>query len=434
MIIAISLTGALAVMALVFAIIMSVRLAKSRAAEADARMQLRDAESVAAVKIAEAQSEVSAVKAAAEARVEQMNAAWQEQKAFYERQLADREKMYNERLEEMRSTLQSGFKSMAAETLDATVEKHQKTASHSLEMVLNPIRDAFRKMTEEFEKRQMANHAERTLLQDGINVLRQLNMQVSDETRRLTRALKGNTRFQGEWGEMVLENILEKSGLERSRWMVYQETSTTENGETIRPDAVIHCPRNRDIVIDSKVSLTAYLSMIEAQNDEEQKEFRKEHLHSIEQHLNTLSKKSYHENVGAGKAGFVLMFVPHEGAYLSAMQADPQLWQKAYNKHVVIVSPTHLVTVVRLVEQMWQTEDQTKNSIDIAEEATKMLDQLNEFLGDLMDSEKYVEKAAQSLTSARKRLVSGNGNVVKRAERLKQLGIKTKKALRLESD
>lgn len=357
----------------------------------------------------------------------------EQKEKYFEQQLNERERNHEQRLAEVRRAMEDRFKTIASDTLDATVLKHSRQASQSLETVLAPMKAAFEKMSQEFERRTLDTKAERTVLHEGINALRQLNLQVSDETRRLTHALRGNSGFQGRWGEMVLENILEGSGLEQSRWVVYQESTTTENGERVRPDAIIHCPRGRDIIIDSKVSLKAYLNMTEAE-DEARKNFQEEHVRSVENHMRALSNKEYQSRVGAGNAGFVLMFIPHEGAYLAAMQANHELWQRAYDRHVVIVSPTHLVTVIRLVEQMWQTEDQTANSIAIAEEASKMLNQLNDFLSDLIGVETAIEKARDAAASARKRLSTGNGNVIRRAERLRTLGIKTKKDLRLSSD
>ena len=359
----------------------------------------------------------------------------EQQKESYEQILADREKQYELRLKETRDSIEEKFKSMATDTLDVTVQRHSQMAKQSMETVLAPMREAFNRLSEEIERRGLDSKAERSLLQEGINSLRQLNIQVSDETKKLSNALRGNTGFQGRWGEMVLENILEGSGLERSRWIVYQESTTIENGERFRPDAVIHCPRSRDIIIDSKVSLTAYLNMIEPGITEAEREkFRINHVRSVETHLRGLSNKEYQNQIGGGAgagAGFVLMFIPHEGAYLAAMQSNPELWQKAYDRNVVIVSPTHLVTVVRLVEQMWRTADQTANSIAIAEEATKMLDQFNDFLSDLVNVEKSLDKAREAAVSARKRLSTGNGNVLRRVQKLKSLGIKTKKDILL---
>lgn len=373
----------------------------------------------------------------AKAEAEQQIVDARQQLADAEQRVASAEQraaVAEARLADLNVGLNDRFRAIAADTLAGVVKNNSEDAAKGLQTVLTPMREAFERLSKEFERRTLDTQAERSVLREGINVLRQLNMQVSDETRRLTSALRGNTGFQGRWGEMVLENILEGSGLERSRWVVYQESTTTDGGDRLRPDAVIHCPRNRDVIIDSKVSLKAYLAMAEAVDESEREAARQDHLRSIEAHLRGLSNKEYQNRVGAKAAGFVLMFIPHEGAYLAAMQANADLWQRAYDRHVVIVSPTHLVTVIRLVEQMWQTEDQTNNSLAIAEEATKMLDQLNEFLGDLEGVASAVDKARDAVASAHKRLATGNGNVIRRAQRLRDLGIKTKKTLRLSAD
>ena len=383
---------------------------------------------------ATAEQRAAVAETALDYRTRQLEGKLADREAEFGRQKADYEAMMEKRLSDARQSVSDSFRAMATDTLDATVKKHGEVAARNLEAAMAPMRDAFEKMSQEFMKRTIDTSNERTLLQDGINSLKALNMQVCDETRRLSVALRGNTGFQGRWGEMVLENILEGSGLEQSRWVVYQETTTTTEGDRFRPDAVIHCPRGRDIIIDSKVSLKSYLNMTEALSEEDRKTFSEDHLRSVETHLRGLSNKEYQTRVGAGKAGFVLMFIPHEGAYLAAMQSNPDLWQRAYDRHVVIVSPTHLVTVVRLVEQMWQTEDQTAKSIAIAEEATRMMDQLNDFLNDLVETEKAIDKAHEKVLSAHKRLATGNGNVLRRAEKLKTLGIKTKKDLRLTAE
>lgn len=350
-----------------------------------------------------------------------------------ETRLATAEKDFEHRIADMRTALSDKFKVMADEALQQSTQRNEQRQKQSLEAMLTPMRQAFEKLSATFEQHNADDTAQRAVLGNAIETLRALNNQVSDETRRLTSALKGNTRFQGRWGEMVLENILESSGLEKSRWVVYQET-TTDDGQRLRPDAVIHCPRNRDIIIDSKVSLTAYLRMLDSDDEAQRKQLIDEHLRSIETHLRSLGNKEYQKHVGAADAGFVLMFVPHEGAYLAAMQRDPDLWQRAYDRRVVIVSPTHLITVVRLVEQMWQSADQTANSMKIAEEASKMLDQLNEFLSDLADVGKALDKAHAAHEKATARLSTGRGNVLRRAARLRDLGVKTSKALPLPDD
>ena len=355
---------------------------------------------------------------------------------LYRSRLADAERMNRERIDDIREThkreidnLTTRFKSIAGEALESNSRQLDRRSRDSIEAVLSPVRDAINRFTDDFRRMYVDDTNRQTALRESIETLRQLNLQVSDETQRLSRALRGNTAMQGQWGEMVLANILENSGLEPGRWLVYQE-ETRDGDQRLRPDAVIHCPRGRDIIIDAKVSLTAYLRYLDDDGDaDRRKSALNDHLKSVENHIKTLRTRRYNERIGKHDPGFVLMFMPHEGAYLAALNADPDLWQKANSQGVIIVSPTHLITVVRLIEQMWLTEDQTANSIAIAEEATKMLDQFNEFISDMLNIRTSLERADAAWESALKRLSTGNGNLVRRTRTLRDLGIKTKRAM-----
>lgn len=321
--------------------------------------------------------------------------------------------------------LEEKFKLLADEALSTTGRQSQK----GLEAALEPMRQALDKFSGELTRRYIDDRSDRNVLKQGIADLCRLNEQVGNETRRLAQALKGNNATQGRWGEMILANILEHSGLERGRWVVYQECGTDPTGNVMRPDAVVHCPGSRDIIIDSKVSLTAYLGMLEEDDSERREALEKEHLRSIDNHLRQLSAKEYNTRLGKPDPGFVLMFVPHEGAYLAAMNADTRLWQRAYDRHVVIVSPTHLVSVIRLIEQMWRAEDQTSNTLAIADEAAKMLDQFNELLASVNAASVALDRSRDAVSDVARRLSTGNGNLVKRATRLTQLGVRTRKEL-----
>lgn len=332
-------------------------------------------------------------------------------------------------LEAEREALAEKFKAIAGDVLQNNAEQLRRNSISSLQSILAPMQNSFDAFTKGYRECYDIENRDRMSLREEIRSLHELNTRVGDETKRLTSALKGDTRFQGQWGEMILSNILEHSGLEQSRWFVTQESTTTGEHSSLRPDAVIHCPRQRDIIIDSKVSLTDYLRMLEADSPVEREQLAKAHVRSVENHVRELRGKEYQDNIGAKKGDFVLMFLPHEGAYLQAMSTNPELWMKAYDAHVIIVSPTHLVTVVRLVEQMWQTEDQTVNSLKIAETATKMINSVNAFFDDMADVGKALEKAQNSYASAAKRLKSGNNNVLRVAQELERLGIRSKKPL-----
>ncbi len=347
----------------------------------------------------------------------------------HEKQLAELRETHAKQMAHERETLGERFKALAADILQANSKQLDEHSRASLEAALSPMKTSLEEFTKGYRECYAVENRDRLSMREEIKALHELNTQVGREAGKLASALKGNTRVQGKWGEMMLSNILEHSGLQEGRWFVTQETTTADDGGRLRPDAVIHCPKERDIIIDSKVSLTAYLSMLDAETEEERAMLMKAHLQSVENHIKELRDKEYQRNIGAGKGDFVLMFMPHEGAYLAAMSASPELWQKAYDGHVVIVSPTHLVTVVRLVEQMWMTEDQTVNSLKIAETAETLLNSLTAFFADMSAMGDSMERAQKSYDSALKRLRSGNNNVVRVATRLKDLGVKAKKEI-----
>ena len=350
-------------------------------------------------------------------------------RAVAEQRLADAEAAHARQLESERRMLEERFKSLAADALQANSQQLDLRSRASIEAVLAPLRTSLDTFTRDFKDCYSAEHNDRLSLREGIQSLVELNRRVGDETRRLADALKGNTRFQGRWGEMVLLNILEHSGLEEGRWLVLQDSNDNGEGRLLRPDAIINCPHDRKIVIDSKASLSDYLRMLNANTDAERDAALHAHIRSVENHIRELRDKAYQDHIGLNKADFVLMFMPHEGAYIAAMQGDPDLWQRAYDSRVIIVSPTHLVTVVKLVEQMWTTEDTNVNAIRIAEEATKMLDKLMGALDDIARAGEQLDKARTAYNSACSRLSEGRGNVLKRIENLNALGIKSKKSV-----
>lgn len=332
-------------------------------------------------------------------------------------------------LADERASVGERFKALAADLLNANSQQLDRNSRISIEAALAPMKTSLEAFTKGYRECYDIENRDRLSLREEIRSLHELNTRVEKEAGKLASALKGDTRVQGRWGEMMLANILEHSGLQEGRWFVTQESSADEEGRQLRPDAVIHCPKDRDIIIDSKVSLSDYLRMLEADSPEQKSSFAKAHLRSVESHIKELRDKDYQSKIGAKNGDFVLMFMPHEGAYIEAMNANPDIWQKAYEGHVIIVSPTHLVTVVRLVEQMWQNEDRTVNSEKIATTGQKMIDSVQAFLKDMDDLGKSIDKSQQMYSSALKRLTTGNNNVLRVAENLKQLGIKSKKAL-----
>lgn len=328
-----------------------------------------------------------------------------------------------------RNDLENRFKAIANDILLNNSREISQQNTTRLNEVLQPMKENFelfrRTITESYDR----EARERFSLADRIKELMELNRVISDETHRLTDALKGNSKMQGDWGEMILENILERSGLERGREFEVQQTTINESGARLRPDVIINYPSDRKIIIDSKVSIQAYLAMLDTTDPEKAAALGKAHIASIKNHITELRNKRYQDYVGDDKIDFVMMFIPHEGAYLAAMQLDPTLWQTAYDSRVLIISPTHLMSVVKLVEQLWRHDRQTRNAITIAEEAGRMLDKFRGFIDDMDKMDRNINSLRDSWNNAFGKLSSGNGNLIGRAEKLRKLGVKATKDL-----
>lgn len=305
------------------------------------------------------------------------------------------------------------------------------TAAHTqgLSTLLDPMKqdlDAFR---QSFNSRMAAEEVARNSLGDRVRELSALNHKVEIETRRLTDALKGNSRLQGDWGEMVLSHILESAGLKEGREFVTQSVAVSDTGRTLRPDVVINYTDNRKLVIDSKTSMTDYIRMMEADDEQERNRFGKAHVESVKKHIKELRLKSYQELGGWNNLDFVLMFIPNEGAYLAAMNLDPQLWKEAYDNRVIVISPTHLMAVVQMVGQMWQKDRQDRNALEIANKATDMLNRFTAFIDKMQDIEKSLNKAQSSYEDAFRTLSHPSTGLIAKANRITELGVKLKKQL-----
>lgn len=321
------------------------------------------------------------------------------------------------------------FKALAAEVLRELGRDLDDRSRRGLDTALAPVRASIESFVRDLRSCYTDDRDDRASLRQSIASLAELNRRVSQETSRLSHALRGDRGFQGRWGEMVLANVLEHSGLEPGRWLLYQDSTTTDEGRRLRPDAVVVCPRGRRIIIDAKCSLNDYLAMLEADSDESRAALARAHVRAVEAHVRTLRLKNYQDYIGDDKAGFVIMFMPHEGAYLTAMQTDEGLWQRAFDSRVVIVSPTHLITMIKLIEQMWVTDDRNTNARLIAEEAVKMLDKLVGAFEDLERAGSQLDNARAAYDSAMNRLRTGRGSVASRVSRLASLGVRPAKAV-----
>ncbi len=327
------------------------------------------------------------------------------------------------------SDFEKRFSELAAKVLAVNSESLRRQNTHGLAEVLAPMRNDLEAFRKSIVERYNEEARERFSLGERIRDLMELNNTVSRETRRLTDALKGNSKLQGDWGEMILDNILEQAGMRRGYEYTVQETVAAANGARLRPDVVINYTEGRKIIIDSKVSIQDYINMLNADSDAAREQYAKAHVGSVKKHIAELRTKAYQDCVGDDCFDYVLMFIPHEGAFLAAMNLDAKLWQTACDSHVLIISPTHLMSVVKLIEQMWRHDKQNRNVLAIADEAGKMLDKFRGFLDDMNRIDKSINSAREAWNGAFAKLTGGPGNLVARAQKLEQLGAKSKKGL-----
>lgn len=339
----------------------------------------------------------------------------------------------------VREETKAQFKSLAADIFSSQSEKFKEANETRLSEILNPLKEDIKDFKRRVDDTYMNSSKERTLLGEQMKRLMELNMSIGKEARDLTEALSGNTKVQGDWGEMVLETILVKSGLVEGENYFVQRTKNDDgtqiknddNGR-LRPDVVVALPDKKCIVIDSKVSLTAYVNYINADNDDDRQRFGKAHLLSVRSHLKELETKRYQDFVGVGnddRIDYVLMFIPNEHAYMAAMTLDNNLWMEAYEKRVVIISPAHVISTLRLIAQLWTRDKQTKNALKIAEEGGKLYDKFVGFVNDMQTVEQSLGKASEAYASAMSKLHTGKGCIVSKVENLKKLGAKTSKTL-----
>lgn len=339
----------------------------------------------------------------------------------------------------VREETKAQFKSLAADIFSSQSEKFKEANETRLSEILNPLKEDIKDFKRRVDDTYMNSSKERTLLGEQMKRLMELNMSIGKEARDLTAALSGNTKVQGDWGEMVLETILVKSGLVEGENYFVQRTKNDDgtqiknddNGR-LRPDVVVALPDKKCIVIDSKVSLTAYVNYINADNEDDRQRFGKAHLLSVRSHLKELETKRYQDFVGVGnddRIDYVLMFIPNEHAYMAAMTLDNNLWMEAYEKRVVIISPAHVISTLRLIAQLWTRDKQTKNALKIAEEGGKLYDKFVGFVNDMQTVEQSLGKASEAYASAMSKLHTGRGCIVSKVENLKKLGAKTSKTL-----
>ncbi len=331
--------------------------------------------------------------------------------------------------DEAKKGLSDEFENLGNRIFEDTTKKFTDKNKTDMETLLNPLREQIK----DFEKKVTDTHTEaskdRASLQVHIENLKNLGEQMSREAVNLTTALKGESQTQGAWGEIVLEKALEMSGLSEGREYHSQPSYRGGDGNTLRPDVIVHLPEGKDVVIDSKVSLTAYERYMSCENEEERKDFLRQHVHSFRNHIKELSSKAYEDIPEITSLNYVLMFVPLESAFMLAIEAERDLYSEAFEKNVIIVCPSTLLATLRTIHSIWQFEYQNANAREIAESAGRMYDKFVTFTEHLEEVGKRIGQSDQAYQKAMNSLRDGKGNLVKRALDLKELGVKTSKEL-----
>jgi DNA recombination protein RmuC len=332
-------------------------------------------------------------------------------------------------VEQLQEKFKTEFKNIANELLEDKSKRFTEQNQVKLGEILKPLNERIKSFEERVENTHKESLERNAGLVQQILGLKDLNQQMSTEARNLTRALKGDNKAQGNWGEVILERVLEKSGLMRDREYVVQESVTSEDGRRLQPDVVIKLPENKNLVVDSKVSLVDYERFSSSETDDERSLYLKSHIRSIRAHVKGLGEKNYHQLYGAGSPDFVLLFVPIEPAFTLAVQHDQDLFNEAFEKNIVIVSTSTLLATLRTITSIWRQENQTKNAMEIARQAGAMYDKFEGFVQDLIKVGKQLISAKTEYDAAMNKLTEGRGNLVNSAQKLKDLGAKAAKNL-----
>lgn len=332
-------------------------------------------------------------------------------------------------VEKLQEKFTKEFENLANKIFDKNTSKFSEQSKSNLQEILDPLKEKifeFQTKVEDTNKESIDRFA---ALRQQLLTLRDMNQQISQDAQNLTKALKGDTKTQGNWGEFILESILEKSGLVKGREYVVQESITAESGRKFQPDVIINLPENKSIIIDSKVSLVGYEKFVSADDENEKQLGLREHINSIRSHIKNLSGKNYQNLYQIESLDFVLMFMPIEPAFAYAVQSDPSIFTDAFEMNIVIVSPSTLLATLRTISSIWRQENQNKNALEIAKQSGALYDKFVGFVEDLKSVGDRMEQAKTSYSNAMNKLVDGSGNLVGRVEKIKRLGAKASKTL-----
>lgn len=332
-------------------------------------------------------------------------------------------------LEEMQEHLRVQFENLANKILEEKTEKFTKQNKESLNLLLSPLGEKLEEFKNKVEEKYKDEVEARGSLKQELKQLLELNQKMSEDAKNLTKALKGDTKTQGNWGEVILERILEKSGLAKGREYDIQQSTTTEDGRRLQPDVVVNLPDNKFLIVDSKVSLTAYEKLSSSDDQAEADKALKQHVLSIRSHVKGLSEKNYQQLYGDRSPNFVLLFIPIESAFGIAIQNDPNLYYEAFERDIVIVSPSTLLATLATIASVWKQEYQSKNAMEIAKRGGALYDKFVGFVESMETIGQRIRQTQDSYDEAIGRLSTGSGNLVRQAEQLKKLGVKASKTL-----
>jgi len=334
-----------------------------------------------------------------------------------------------EQLESLEKRFKTEFENLANRILEEKSVKFTEQNKTNIDQILKPLKDRIKGFEDKVDKVYSEDLKDRATLLNQIKTLQDLNQRVSDEANNLTKALKGESKTQGNWGEFILESILEKTGLVKDREFVVQESIINEEGKRYQPDVIIKLPDDRNIIIDSKVSLKDYEVFCSTDNDEERKKALASHISSVRNHIKGLSLKKYQDLYGIQSLDFVIMFMPIEPALSITAQGDINIWNDAFENNIVIVSPSTLLATLRTIAIIWKQEYRTRNVLDIAKQSSLLYDKFVGMYNDLLEVEKKFETARESLDASMKKIKTGRGNLISQVEKIKHLGITSAKSL-----
>lgn len=337
-------------------------------------------------------------------------------------------------LQSAKDELSKEFKVLANQIFEDKTKQFSHTQKEQFEVLLKPFREQITNFSNQSKEQFNATSKDTHLLKDELLRLKEMNSKLSQDALNLTNALKGENKTQGNWGEIILERILEESGLRKGSEYETQSTLKSDDGKVYRPDVIIHMPQNRDIIIDSKVSLVAYERFMSEEDPKQKALALKEHIASISNHIKELSAKNYEKLEGVNSLDYVLLFMPIEGAFMVALGEDGTFFKQAYEQNILVVSPSTLLVTLRTIEHIWRTQRQEEHALKIAQEAEAMYEKLVGFVDEMQKIGSHLQKANDSYEKSMNRLKTGRGNVIKRAENIIELGVKPKKQLNIKSE